>query len=115
MKRRLLRFAAVGVIAAAAGSLLRAHEADARAIDIHYAGAPEGALDVTFRDDDGRFLHRTGFSAGAFRAHTISLPPGQLRVELRSGLDRRTIDTYIGADTPSLEVVWPAEAPSQGR
>ncbi|MCK6569528.1 hypothetical protein L6V77_00265 [Myxococcota bacterium] len=114
MKRRLLRFAAVGVVAAAAGSLLRAHEAGARAIDVHYAGAPDGALDVTFRDDGGRFLHRTGFNPGVFRAHTISLPPGGLRVELRSGTHSRTVDAYIAADTRSLEVVWPVGPAPQG-
>ncbi len=106
MKRRLLRLAAVGVAAAAIASVLKGFEAGARTVDVHYEGAPPGALEVTYRDASGRFLHRTGFSPAAFRSHTISLPPGGLTVELRVGAEARTVPADVTEETRSLEVAW---------
>jgi hypothetical protein len=114
VKRRPLRLAAVAVVAAAAGSMLRAYEGGARTIDVHYASAPPGALEVTFRGDDGRFLHRTGFSPAAFRAHSISLPPGSLRVELRVGAEARSVEALVSDLTKSLEIRWPGVPNAQG-
>ncbi len=107
MIKRLLRFAAVALVALAAASALKGMDGGGRAVRLAYAGAPEGRLEVTLRDPEGHLLRRTTFEGATFRGHEVNLAEGTLVVELHVGDADRRLEAFIAPDTESLEVVWP--------
>lgn len=107
MIKRLLRFAAVALVAMGAASALKGMEGGGRTVRLAYAGAPEGRLEVTLRDPEGHLLRRTTFEGSTFRGHEVSVAEGKLVVELHAGDADRRLEAFIGPDTESLELAWP--------
>lgn len=106
LKRRLLRFAAVAVVALGLAHLSGGFFGGTHEVVVHY-DAPPGALTVTLTDAEGHLLRRTRFSASSERAHPVSLPAGTLDVELDLGGEVRHVRSTVAPETESLGVTWP--------
>ena len=104
MSRRLLRYA-VGICAALA-LIYGVRTYNDASIDVTLVyGAPPGQLEVVLRDAEGERLRRSVFG-GPERRHSVTLPRGRYRAELRMAGRSPAYRAFEVNDASTIELNW---------